>query len=43
MFFLQKRGENVPIRFAFSSLKTKFGGKNILYPVVIGLSKTEVN
>ncbi len=42
IFPLQKRGKYVPIRFAFSSLKMKFCSKNILYPFVIGLSKTEV-
>jgi hypothetical protein len=43
IFSPQKRGEYVPIRFAFSSLKTKFCRKNRLYSTATSLSKAQVS
>ena len=43
IFSPQKRGEYVPIRFAFSSLKTKFCRKTYFIWLWLGLNKTEVS
>ncbi len=43
IFSLQKIGEYASVRFAFSSLKTKFCRNNRLYSTATGLSKAQVS